>query len=356
MRRAAHRWLSVAAIGSLALAACTSGASSAPSSPAATASAPAASTSAEPSALPGTKEFTIAFTSVGLSSAPFLAAIDALNTDGGYTIETEVLAESELVTEGVASGQYAFGSGANNSTMAAVEKGANIKVVVARVQNEWTVYARNDIADCAGLAGKRLAIHSQGAVSTAMVRNYIDTVCSGTEPQYVVIEGSPNRVAAMLADQIDASPLELSDAITIETQAADRYHQIASFAEDLPELQTTSIYVNGDWAAENPGSVVAVVRAVLEQNAQIEGDAAYLQSLGEEFVPDAINPDTIELAAQKYVELNMFPTDGGLTQENLQFTAEFFGPDGAAATETQLTVDQFADLQYLQLALDELGS
>jgi NitT/TauT family transport system substrate-binding protein len=344
--------------GALALAACSTGASPSPSPQASSqpssAASGAPSTSPEPSELPGTKEFQVAFTSVGLSSAPFLAAIDELNKHG-YTVTTEIFAESELVTEGVASGDFAFGSGANNATLTAVEKGANIKLVVSRVQNEWTLYARNSITDCAGLGGQRLAIHSQGAVSTAMVRNYVDTECPGTEPEYVVIEGSPNRVAALLADQIDASPLELSDSITIDTEASDRFGLLSSFAADLPDLQTTSIYVNGDFAAENPGSVVALVKELLEQHRQIEGLPVYLESVATRMVPDAINEETIGLAAEKYVELEMFATDGGLTEENLQYTAEFFGPDGTGATTTVLPLEDYADLSFLEMALDELG-
>ena len=212
-----------------------------------------------------TKSFWVGFTSVGLSSAPFLAAIRDLNENQGYDISTPILAQSELVTEGVAQGQFAFGSGANNSVMLAVQKGANLKVLVDRVANEWTLYVANDITDCAGLAGKRLALHSDGAVSTAMVRNYINTTCEGTAPQEIFIEGSPNRVAAMLADEVDASPLELGDSITIDTEAGDRYHLLSSFSADLPDLKTTSIYVNGDFAAQNPQTVTDVVRAVIEQ-------------------------------------------------------------------------------------------
>jgi ABC-type nitrate/sulfonate/bicarbonate transport system substrate-binding protein len=350
------------AAGALALAACTSGASPSPSSAAsapasAAASAePSSAASAAPSELPGTKEFGVAFTSPGLSSSAFLAAISALNEDG-YDIEVQVLDQSELVTEGVSSGDFAFGSGANNASLTAIEKGAELKFLVNRVQNEWTLYARNDITECSGLGGKRVAIHSEGAVSTAMVKNYVNTVCPGTEPEYVVIEGSPNRVAAMLADQIDASPLELSDSITIEAEAADRYHLLSSFAADLPDLQTTSIYVNNAFADENPGTVLALVTALLEQHQSIEGDPDYLKSIAEAEVADAINPDTIDEAAQKYVDLEMFRTDGGLTEENIDYTAKFFGPapDGTGATETLLTADQVADLSFLQMALDGLG-
>jgi NitT/TauT family transport system substrate-binding protein len=354
-RSAPFRGLGLMAAAMLLLAACGSAATT--PAPAATAAPPttaAATPTAAPTELPGTKEFKVAFTSPGLSSAPFFAAIDALNKSG-YTIETQVLDQSELVTEGVSNGDFAFGSGANNSVLAAVEKGANLRIVVARVNNEWTMYAANSITDCAGLGGKNLAIHSQGAVSTAMVKNYVQTKCAGTEPNYVVIEGSPNRVAALLANQIDASPLELSDSLTIDAQASDRYHLLASFAADLPDLQTTSVYLNADWAKENPGSAVAMVKAILEQHKKIEGDPAYLQSIAEQFTADAINPDTIEAAAKKYVDLKMFPADGGLTEANVDYTAGFFGPDGTGATKTKIALDQWADLSFLEMALAAIG-
>jgi hypothetical protein len=74
----------------------------------------------------GTKSFTVGFTSAGMSSAPFLAALDQLRGQG-YKIQTPELAESELVTEGVAKGRFAFGSGANNEVMTADTKGADLK-------------------------------------------------------------------------------------------------------------------------------------------------------------------------------------------------------------------------------------
>jgi NitT/TauT family transport system substrate-binding protein len=304
--------------------------------------------------MPGTKEFSVAFTSLGMSSAPFLAALDSLR-DQGYTIETPELAESELVTQGTASGEFAFGSGANNSTLTAVQAGAKLKVLINRVNNEWTMYARKDITSCEQLDGKKLAIHSEGAVSTAMVKNYIKENCPGTEPNYLVIPGSPARLAALLADQIDASPLELTDAVTVDLEASDRFALLASLAQDLPDLQTTSIYVNGDFAAENPGTVYAVVKAVLEQFRLIDGDAKHLEEVAREYVGDVLDPETIDEAAAKYVELKMFPVNGGLTEENLKYTAEFFGPDGTGATTSVIPVDQFADLSFLEMALDELG-
>jgi NitT/TauT family transport system substrate-binding protein len=317
---------------------------------------PSVAPSVGPTEVPGTKEFTVGFTSPGLSSAPFLAAIDAMR-GAGYKIDTPIIESSELLSQAVASGQFAFGSGANNAVLAANQAGANLKVVVSRVNNEWTLYARTaTIKKCADLGGKSLAIHSEGAVSTAMVKNYVQENCAGTAPNYIVIPGSPNRVAALLADQIDASPLELGDSLTIDAKASDRFSLLASLAEDLPELQTTSIYVNGDWAAANPGSAQAVVNAVLTEYRRIAGDAAALKADAEKYVGDVIDPTTIDAATKKYTDLKMFDVNGGVTEDNLNYTAKFFGPDGTKSVNKVFALDDWADLSFLQAALSELGT
>jgi len=355
-RQPFQRVLALVFGGAVLVGACTSsGATSTPST--APASVPASmEPSVAPTEMPGTKTFSVGFTSPGLSTAPYLAALDAMRGQG-YTIDTPIIESSELLTQGVAGGQFAFGSGANNSVLAAIEAGANVKVITSRVQNEWTLYARTaTIKSCADLGGKKLAIHSEGAVSTAMVKNYVNEKCSGTEPSYIVIAGSPNRLAALLADQIDASPLELGDAITVDAQAPDRFSLLTSLAQDLPELQTTSIYVNGDFAEANPGTVQALVKAVIVEYRRVGGDAAALQADAEKYTADSIDMTTIAAAAAKYVELKMFPANGGITKENLDYTAKFFGPSGAGAVKTDFTLDQWADLSYQDAVLAELGT
>mgnify|MGYP003346995689 CR=1 FL=1 len=118
------------------------------------------------------------------------------------------------------------------------------------------------------------------------------------------------------------------------------------------------IYVNTEWAAANPGSVVAVIKAVLAQYKKIDGNAAYLKEISQKFVPNSLNKDTGDAAVKKYVDLKMFPTDGGLTDANLTYTAKFFGPapDGTGATAKLVALSSFADTTFLKRALAELGT
>ena len=299
--------------------------------------------------------FTVGFTSIGLSSVPFLAALDTLR-DQGFEIETPELAESELVTEGVAQNEFQFGSGANNSSMAAIEQGAEIKWIIDRTLNEWQVYAREGIETCEDLVGSRVAIHSPGSVSGAMLLDWVNNNCpedvaASYEP--LIIEGSQNRLAALLADQIDASPVEFGDAIILEEEGG--FGRVVSFSADLPGLHPTSVYGNSQWMQDNPEVTQLLVKALLEQYRRINSEDGYLMQLIEEYLPVEAAGESAQAIVDAYIEGGIFPDDGGLDQEAVEYTIGFFGPDGTGDVSVELSPDDVADLSYLEAALAELG-
>jgi NitT/TauT family transport system substrate-binding protein len=288
--------------------------------------------------------FTVAHTGVaGVSSVALYAAIDDLR-EQGYEIEAPVIAESELVVEGVNNGDFQFSSGVSHGTLIAIQKGAPITWVSERAANEWAIFGVSDIESCEDLDGRRLAIHSEGAVSTAMVRTWIDENCPGIEPEYVIISGSPNRAQALVADQVDASPMELSDVITLQASEGDRFRIIANLARDLPELETTTVYANSDFLEEHPQAVRDLVDAQLAQHERISDDPAYLVELINRYVED-FDPALIDQVAEAYIERGIFDPAGGLTEESVQFTIDFF--QEAGIIEPGLEVDQVADFQFL---------
>jgi NitT/TauT family transport system substrate-binding protein len=295
-----------------------------------------------------TQSFTIGFTTPGIPSVGLLEAIETLKAEG-YEIETPEVAEPELLVEGIINGEFQFSSETTTAALLGAQLGGDIKIIADLTLNSWTLYGTSDITECADLDGKRLAIHSEAGVSTAMVRNYIEAECPEASPDYLVIAGSPNRYAALLAGEIDASPLELSDAIALENEAGDEFNQLTNFAESLPTVHPTTVYGNGEFMSENPELTQALLVSLLEQNRQISEDPAYLQELIEKHLGGV--PD-IEEVAERYAPL--FPTDGGLDEQAVKDTIAF-GVD-AQVIEEGLTVDQAADLSYLEAAREELGS
>jgi NitT/TauT family transport system substrate-binding protein len=341
-RRISRTWLILAVATALLASAC--GGATPAASPA------AGSTAASEKPFQGSKTFAVSFTSIGLSSVPLLAAIDALRGQG-FTITTPEIAESELSVEGTAKGDFAFSSGTTSAVLTAIEKGGKLKIIADRAANEWTVFAKQGLSTCADLNGKKVAIHSAGAVSTAMLKNWVNTSCKGT-PDYVVIPGSPNRLAALLANQIDASPLELSDSITLKARGGDKYQLVTSFAQTLPNVHPTTVYGNADFISKNPDTVKAVLKALLNEHRKIGKDSGYLKTITLKYYPSA-DKTTIDDAAKQYVDLKIFDANGGLTEANFAGTIEFFA--GAGSIKPGMTVGTAADLSFLQAVLGELG-
>ena len=295
--------------------------------------------------------FVISHATTGINSVPSAAAADALR-EMGYDVETVVVDASELSVEGVATGRFAFGASGNSTALLGMAAGGDLKFIVDELANEWSLYARQEIEECADLDGQPVGIFSEGGVSTAMVRNYFATSCPDAEPSYLILGDSPTRAAALVAGEIAATPVELSDALNLEATAPDVVHELASFAEALPDLKTTSFYGNSAFMAEHPQATRDFIRALLEQFRRIDGDPEYLREITLEYYP-SVSEDTLDAAVEAYVERGLFPVNGGLTEENLEYTIDFFVE--AEVVEPGITVDQAADLSYLEAVLDEIG-
>jgi NitT/TauT family transport system substrate-binding protein len=299
---------------------------------------------------PETTEFAVAFGGPGVSTVALLSAVRLLNEDG-WTIATPELSAGELQLQGVASGEFQVSSGNGPNALALAQQGLPVRIVMGRIKNEWTLYSVADISSCAELDGVDLAIHSEGSPATFMVRDWITAECPGTEPNYIILPGSENRYAALIADEIDASPIELSDAIALEAEGGDRFRRLTSFAETLPNLLLTPIYANTDWASENPNTLTLLLAKVLEQHRRFNAEPEYFKEEIVKTLP-GVNQETLDAVVDAYVGLEMYDPTGGITPEQQEFTIQFV--ETAGAIEPGLTPEQAFDRTYLDAALAHL--
>jgi NitT/TauT family transport system substrate-binding protein len=296
---------------------------------------------------PETKSFVLAIGGPGVSTVGILATVADLNADG-WSIETPELTAGELQLQGVASGDFQISSGNGNNVLVAAQQGLPVKAIASRIKNEWTLYATSDITECAQLDGKRLAIHSEGSPATFMTRNWIEQNCPGINPEYIILPGSENRYAALLQGEIDASPIELSDAIALEAEGGDRFARLTAFADTLPNLLLTPVYANTQWTAENPNTTTAFLVALLENYRRFNEDPEYFKQRIIEVLP-GINQDTLDAVVENYVALGMYDGTGGITPEQQQFSIDFITEAGGI--EPGLSPDQAYDRTYLDAAL-----
>lgn len=285
--------------------------------------------------------FTVAFIEPDLTSVPLMAAVDTLREDG-HSVETIELAEPELAIEGLANGTYAISAEATSPALVAMERGAPIKIIADVVGNQWAMYAQESITSCDDLAGRPVGIFSEGAVATAMVREWVEQECTSGTPEYLVIGGSDVRAQALLADEIDATALEISDVVTLQMTTDVDFTLLVDFGDVLSHLHPQTVYANTDFLESNPEAAQAFVTALIAEHEKINADPAYLVELAGTYL-DEEPSDTLQAIAEAYVNGGLFDA-GGLTQEGVQGTLEFFIDAGVIS---DLDVETAADLSFL---------
>lgn len=294
----------------------------------------------------GTLSFTVAVIEPDITAVPILAAVDAVR-QAGHRIEVVELAEPELAIEGLAKGDYAISAEATSPALIAIQQGAPIKIIADVIGNQWAIYGKPGIASCDDLSGRPFGIFSEGAVATAITKDWVDNNCAeGKQPEYLTIGGSEVRAQALVSGQIDATPLELSDVVALEASGTSGFTQVVDFAEKMPHLHPQTVYANAEFLTEHRDVAQAFVTALVQTHAKINADPQHLVDLVAKYLPEE-EPANVTRIAERYVEAKLFDA-GALTEQNVQGTINFFARAGVI--EQGLTAKDAADLSFVEAA------
>ena len=287
---------------------------------------------------------------VDVEDIPSLMAHELL-VEQGYTVTPTFYSQAELAVAALARGDADFSVGAGRTIWQAISQGAELIPIMEHAANGWLALSVPEIATCRDLDGRRYAHHSEGGVSKAMSDAYILEKCPGTQPEILIIPGSANRAAALLAGQIEVAMVKVADRVEIEAQAPGRYHAVMDFAHDLPMLKTTGVYVNQEFAAQQPEAVKDYIKAVLTIHRQIADDPNVLIPEVNKWLP--IDAEILPQVLEAQLAVNTWDVNGGMDEESIQFSLDFF--TRAGSLEPGLTVERISDLSYLNEVLNAIG-
>jgi ABC-type nitrate/sulfonate/bicarbonate transport system substrate-binding protein len=268
----------------------------------------------------------------------------------GYRIETTHYRVSELAAEALSRGDAEFANGAVRSYWAAAAKGAPVTTIMDHAANVHRLVVEAGIRDCAALEGRPFALHSEGAVGTALARAYFSEACPDVRPRLLMIPNSDNRAAALLAGAVSGSVLKVAEVIHLEQRAPGRFRVMSDFSARWPHVKTTGVYVNSRFASAHPEAVRDYIRARLQANRDILGDSDRVAAAA----AGRLGASTLwPMIARAHTDLGIWHPDGGLTRDDVDETLRFFIAHGSL--KAGLTTDHVADLSYLGAALQELG-
>jgi ABC-type nitrate/sulfonate/bicarbonate transport system substrate-binding protein len=232
------------------------------------------------------------------------------------------------------------------SAWIAISRGARIRTVMEHVANPYRLVVVEGISTCADLNGRRLALPSESAVSTHLVRAYLGEECPGARPQIFSLTESSSRAAAFLAGGVDAGGLELTSLLWLRQQGPGRFKVLSDFSKRWPAVKTTGVHVNIDFAAERPDAVRDYVAALVRANRDVKIDPGLLLATATEKLGRS---EDWASSARAYLDEGVWPDNGGLTPADVAATLAFFKTH--SGLDRRLTADSVVDLNFLKAAL-----
>jgi ABC-type nitrate/sulfonate/bicarbonate transport system substrate-binding protein len=285
-----------------------------------------------------------------VADVPMLLTIDAL-AQQGYQTELIRLAKTSLQIPTLLQGDIDLTAANSTQVGAAVGEGADIRVVVGKVKMTYLLASEAGIQSCRDLDRKPITFSSRQSVGYVMFEQYIQQQCPGIAPEIILISGSENRVVAFQAGEVDAAYLSFEDWLLLEEMSPGKYNLLLDFPRVFPEVQLSMFSVRREWAQENPGMVKDFIRTLLEVNRSIVRDPQLLADGIVKYVE--VEPERAQDLAREYLAAELWDPNGQVTVDNLQATLDFLRAGGILSTD--LAVEQFADLSYLNAVLDEIG-
>jgi ABC-type nitrate/sulfonate/bicarbonate transport system substrate-binding protein len=270
--------------------------------------------------------------------------------DMGREVDVTHFMAPDLAIEAVSHGSVDIVHGSIISAWVAASRGAPIRTVMDHTANPYRLVVAQGISTCAELSGRRLAMPGESNVSTYLVRGFLEQECPVVQPEIVYMMASTNRAAALLAGRVDAAGLELSVLLRLEEQAPGRFRVLSDFSSRWPLIRTTGVHVNVAFAAAHPAVVRDYLRAQLDATRDVETDPALVvpiatEELGasEKWVP----------VAMLYRDARVWPQDGGLTDDAIARTLEFF--KGHGALSANVSPETVVEPRFLAEALAAEG-
>lgn len=284
-----------------------------------------------------------------ISDIPRLIAVDSLQAQG-YTIDPLSFNDTTVTIEAMERGDLDMAVISISSAWTAIQKGASIITIMDGSAISSLVAARAGIDECADLNGKRVGVASLKGSNAAMLASYISKHCPAAKPDYLIIAGKNNRIVALLAGDLDAAVVDLSDFLAIEADKQGQVYPLVDFSKEFPGLTTTALFVRRRLAEQSPETVKEVIRDILTARRRIRDP----QVLTDELVKRmGMGPDTARMTAKTYLARDMWDVNGGYTLDSVQQNIDFLVSVGGLAQG--LKAKDGADLSYLNAVLDEIG-
>lgn len=269
----------------------------------------------------------------------------------GLDVELVVIRASDVGIQALAGGSLEIAGSASDAPIAAVEKGLDL-VMIGGIINGLTqsIMAAKKFSSYEDLRGATFGAISLTSGVTFALRQVLKAKGLEYPRDYklLVIGGTPQTYAALVAGQIDAAALSLPVNYAAEEQG---FNEIGRFVDVIPNYQLAALSARRAWAEKNRPVVVRVMRAMAQTMRWLQQN----KDAAAEFLAKEMNlkPEHARRGWEFYTSRRVWHPDGDLNLDGLQIVTQIYWEQTQSKGPAPKAV-KYVDQSYLREALKEL--
>ena len=270
----------------------------------------------------------------------------------GLDVELVVIRASDVGIQALAGGSLEIAGSASDAPIAAIEKGLDL-VIVGGIINGLTqsIMAAKRFKTYQDLRGATFGAISLTSGVTFALRQVLKVKGLEYPRDYklLVIGGTPQTYAALVAGQIDAAALSMPVNYAAEEQG---FNEIGRFVDVIPNYQLAALSVKRSWAEKNRPVLVRFMKAMaqtmrwMHQNKEPAADF-----LAKEM---KLKAEHARRGWDFYSSTRTWHPDGDINLDGLQIVTQIYWEQSQSKGPVPKAA-KYADQSYLREALKELA-
>lgn len=270
----------------------------------------------------------------------------------GLDVDLVVIRASDVGIQALAGGSLEIAGSAADAPVAAIEKGLDL-VIVGGIINGLTqsVMAARRFKSYADLRGATFGAISLTSGVTFALRQVLKVKGLEYPRDYklLVIGGSPQTYAALIAGQIDAAALSLPLNYAAEEMG---FNEIGRFIDVIPNYQLAALSVKRSWAEKNRPALVRVMRSMAQTMRWLhQNKDAAVDFLAREM---KLKREHARRGWEFYTATRTWHPDGDVNVDGLQVVTQIYF-EQTQVKGTPPDAVKYVDQSYLREALKESG-
>jgi NitT/TauT family transport system substrate-binding protein len=280
-----------------------------------------------------------------IGDLPALVAMQTMRAQG-YDINPLVVNGSSVTANAVSTGGAQLGSLNGISVFQAVLHGSPFVMFGEKYTNEEVLVAKSSITSIGQLNNKTVNVQSPNATSASLVLYTEKT--NHLHINFVYQPNSASRAAALVAGQVDASPLELDDVDKILSGTNGAYHVLISYDKDLPWILGNVFFTNKTFLSQHK----SIARKFMAELAKSDAAAyanpdAYIARYGN--LLKGYEPAVLKRSMEESAAGHIWGSNGSINEQDIAKTLNFDKVGGliTGAQSTKLAGSQSGWFQDL---------